>query len=65
MMSMMANLARTCNKYDELLSRVAEHKNEQIEFTNSLQMHVNLVKSKVETLRALATNGRTGRSNEF
>jgi uncharacterized coiled-coil DUF342 family protein len=62
-MSLMTNLARTCNKYDELLSRVAQHKKEQLEFTESLQMHVNIVKNKVQTLRALVTNGSADRTN--
>lgn len=59
MMSMMASLAKTCNKYDEILSRVEEHRNEQFEFSDALQIQVNLVKSKVETLKALITKGRT------
>lgn len=55
----MANLTSACKKYEELLSRVAEHKTEQNEFSDSLQIQVNLVKSKVETLKALITQGRT------
>lgn len=58
-MTMMTNLTMTCQKYEEILSLVEEHRNQQIEFTDTLQLQVNLVKSKVETLRALITNGRT------
>jgi len=58
-MSMMANLATTCHKFDEILLLVAKHKNEQNAFTDTLQLQVNLVKSKLETLRALITKGKT------
>lgn len=58
-MTMMTNLAETCRKYDNVLILVAEHRNEQIAFTDTLQLQVNLVKSKVETLQALITKGRT------
>jgi len=59
MMLMMTNLATVCRKFDEVLLLVAKHRNEQNEFTDTLQLQVNLVKSKVETLRALITKGRT------
>jgi len=52
---MIENLTETCRKYDEILLLVAEHKNDQIAFTDTLQLQVNVVKSKVETLRALIT----------
>jgi len=58
-MSMMAKLEETCCKYNEILMLVAEQKNEQNAFTDTLQLQVNLVKSKVETLQAIITKGRT------
>lgn len=58
-MSMMTNLAETCRKYDEILLLTAEHKNDQIAFADTLQLQVSLVKSKIETLQALITKGRT------
>lgn len=59
MLSTMTNLAETCRKYDEILLLVAAQKKEQNAFTETLQQQVNLVKSKVETLKALITRGRT------
>lgn len=59
MLSMMTNLEETCRKYNEIILLVAKHKNEQNAFTDTLQLQVNLVKSKVETLRAMMTKGRT------
>ncbi|XP_060880213.1 uncharacterized protein LOC132952084 [Metopolophium dirhodum] len=59
MISMMANLEETCRKYNEIILLVTKHKNEQNAFTDTLQLQVNLVKSKVETLRAIMTKGRT------
>lgn len=59
MMSIMTNLAASIRKYDEILLLVAKHKNEQNSFSDTLQLQVSLVKSKVETLRALITKGRT------
>lgn len=56
---MMTNLATTCRKFDEILLLVDENKNEQNSINEILQLQVNLVKSKVETLRALMTKGRT------
>lgn len=56
---MLTNLAETCRKFDELVLLVSEHKNEQIAFSDTLQLQVNLLKSKVETLTALVTKGRT------
>lgn len=58
-MSIMTLVAETCRKYDEIVLLVAKHKDEQIAFTDTLQLHVNLVKSKVETLTALITKGKT------
>lgn len=55
----MTNLATTCRKFDEILLLVDENKNEQNSINEILQLQVNLVKSKVETLRALMTKGRT------
>lgn len=55
----MTSLAETYRKYDEILLLVATHKREQNAFTETLQLQVNLVKSKAETLRALITKGRT------
>jgi len=55
----MANLEETCRKYDEIILLVMQHKNEQNALTDTLQLQVNLVKSKVETLRAIMTKGRT------
>ncbi|XP_050531951.1 uncharacterized protein LOC126900341 [Daktulosphaira vitifoliae] len=58
-MSLMNKVARTCQTYDEILLLVGQHRNEQNEFTDSLQVQVNLVKSKMETLMALTTKGRS------
>lgn len=59
MMSTMTNLAVTIRKYEEILLLVAKHKHEQNLFSDTLQLQVSLVESKVETLRALITKGRT------
>lgn len=58
-MTLITNLEETCHKYNEVLLLVAENKNEQNAFTDTLQLQVNLVKSKVETLRAIITKGKT------
>lgn len=59
MMSMMSNLTVACSKYEEIVKLVAEQKKEQEAYVDTLQLQVNLVKSKVETLRALITKGRS------
>lgn len=59
MMSIMSNFALTCSKYEEIVKLVAEQKKEQDAYIDTLQLQVNIVKSKVETLRALITQGRT------
>lgn len=58
-MTMMNNLAVTCQKYNEILLLVAAHKHDQMLFTDTLQLQVNLIRSKMETLRAMVTKGRT------
>lgn len=59
MMTMMSNFAVACSKYDEIIKLVAEQKKEQEAYIDTLQLQVNIVKSKVETLRALMTKGKT------
>lgn len=56
---MMSNFAIACSKYEEIVKLVAEEKKEQDAYIDTLQLQVNIVKSKVETLRALITKGRT------
>lgn len=56
---MITNLAEMCRKYDEIISLVNKSRNEQKVFTETLQLQVNIVKSKVETLTALITKGKT------
>lgn len=51
----MTNLAEMCRKYDEIISLVDKSRNEQKVFTETIQLQVNLIKSKVETLTALIT----------
>lgn len=58
-MSMMSTLAVTCQKYHEILSLVEEYKKDQTAYTDTLQLQVNLIKSKLETLTALATKGKS------
>lgn len=58
-MSMMNNLAVTCQKYKEILLFVADQKNDLIAFTDTLQLQVDLVRSRMETLTAIITKGRT------
>lgn len=59
MMSMMANYEIACSKYTEILKLYTEQKKDQEAFIDTLQLQVNLVKSKMETLKALITKGRT------
>lgn len=59
MISRMTNLEETCRKYNEVILLLTNHKKEQIAYTDTLQLQVNLVKSKVETLRAMMTKGST------
>lgn len=56
---MMTNLATACQKYEEILLLVKENRNQNNAFTDTLELQVNLVKSKIETLRALITKGRS------
>ncbi|VVC44958.1 Hypothetical protein CINCED_3A021099 [Cinara cedri] len=57
-MSMMADLTEKCHKYDQILLTLNESRNEQMAYADTLQLQVNLVKSKVETLTALITGGK-------
>ncbi|XP_050438914.1 uncharacterized protein LOC126844638 [Adelges cooleyi] len=58
-MTLMSKVLQTCHKYDEILLLLEEHRNDQNIFTDTLQMQVNFVKSRVETLIALVTKGKT------
>lgn len=52
-MSLLNKVAKTCQTYDEILVLVEQHRKEENEYTDALQVQINLAKSKVDTLMAL------------